>query len=133
MSDKVNILVVEDEPGVSMVIVHLLTRAGCDVATAWNSQKGIKLAQANNFDLITLDIDMPEASGFSVCETLKEDPRLSHTPVVFVTAWPCDADRRHAFELGAVDYIIKPFEATDFIYRIISYARRMGNVCETNS
>jgi DNA-binding response OmpR family regulator len=124
MSGKVKILIIEDEPGVSMMMVHLLTRAGCEVATAWDATKGIQLAQNGEFDLITLDVDLPGMNGFEICRRLKEDARLRHTPVVFVSGRPCEADVRHGLELGAADYIIKPFDVTDFIFRIVSHAKR---------
>jgi DNA-binding response OmpR family regulator len=131
MSDKTKILIIEDEPGVSMMMVYLLARAGCEVATAWNAEKGMQLAQNGDFDLIALDVDLPGMNGFEICRRLKEDARLRHTPIVFVSGRPCDEDVRRGLELGAADYIIKPFEMTDFIFRIISHARRAGNVLET--
>jgi DNA-binding response OmpR family regulator len=123
MKAKMRILLVEDEPGVSMMMVHLLTRAGCEVEVAWNAAKGMALAQAGDFDLITLAADLPGLNGFEFCRRLKKDVRLRHTPVVLVSGRSSKVDARRGMELGAADYITKPFVATDFIFRIMSNAR----------
>jgi len=73
--------------------------------------------------LITLDIDLPGASGFEICRHLKQNPRLQSTPVVFVSARSDEADRLCAIELGAVDFITKPFEAGDFIARLLAHLK----------
>jgi len=123
MKEEMRILVIEDEPGVSLMMVHLLTRAGCEVAAAWNAAKGMALAQAGDFDLITLAADLPGLNGFEFCRWLKRDGRLRHTPVVLVSGRSSQAEARRGLELGAADYITKPFGATDFIFRIVSNAR----------
>jgi DNA-binding response OmpR family regulator len=123
MSSKTKILIVEDQTSVAMMMVYVLHRAGCEVQGAWNAEKAMRLAQDGDFDLITLDIDLPGTSGFEICSQLKQIPRLRDIPVVFVSGRPHAEDRQRAFELGAVDYIEKPFEATDFIFRIISSAK----------
>jgi two-component system, OmpR family, response regulator len=117
MTDKAKILVIEDEPGISMMIVHLLTQAGCEVQTAWSAERGIKLAQTGEFDLITLDMNMP--GGFEICSSLKENP-FFQTPIVFVSARFCEDDVQRGRDLGVVDYIEKPFAAQDFVSRILS-------------
>jgi DNA-binding response OmpR family regulator len=123
VADKTKILVVEVEMPVAMMMVFLLTRAGFDVTTAHNGHKGIELATENKFDLIILDVDLPGLSGFEICRELKQRHLSRHTPIVFVTGRPCEEDVRHGLELGAVDYITKPFEVTDFIFRIVSHAK----------
>src|ERR1035437_4956573 len=123
MSSKAKILVVEDEMPVAMMMTFLLTRAGCDVAAAWNAEKALQFAQNGGFDLITLDVNMPGMNGFELCRPLKQNPRLRETPVVFVSGQLDEGEVQRALELGAVDCIEKPFEVTDFIYRIISHAR----------
>ena len=120
---KAKILVVEDQAPVAMMMIYLLNHVGCETETAWNGEKALQMVQAENFDLITLDVDMPGMNGYEICRRLKKDLRLRQTPVVFVSGRACDEDRQHALELGAVDYIIKPFEATDFIFRIVSHAK----------
>ena len=123
MKDKARILVVDDEASVALMIVFLLTRAGCEVETAWNIEKALRLAETEKFDLITLDVNIPGTSGFIIYELLRQIPHLKNTPVIFVSGGASEEDQQRAFALGAVDFIIKPFEATDFIYRIISHAK----------
>jgi len=122
MTDRINILIVEDEMPVAMMMAYLLTQAGCEVQTAWNAERGMKLAQTRGFDLITLDVNLPGISGFEICRRLKENP-FFQTPIVFVSGQPCEQDVQQGLELGAADYITKPFEMTDFIFRIISHAK----------
>jgi DNA-binding response OmpR family regulator len=127
---KARILIIEDQMAVAMMMVYLLNRVGCDVTTAVNGVKGMRMAEDGDFDLITLDVDMPGMDGFEICSRLKKDVRLCHTPIVFVSGRLCDEDVRRGLELGAVDYIIKPFEVTDFIFRVMSHTKRTGNVLE---
>jgi DNA-binding response OmpR family regulator len=121
MTDKARILVIEDEPGVSMMAVYLLTQAGCEVQAAWNEEKGMQLAQTGGFNLITMNVNLPSMNGFEICRRLKQNPRQRDTPVVFVSECPSEEDQQYAFELGAVDYITKPFDAQDFVSRILSH------------
>ena len=120
MTAKAKILVVEDETAVAMMMVFLLTRAGCDVETAWNFEKALRLAQSSEFDLITLDINLPGTDGFEIGRRLRQFSHLRNTPVIFVSGGATDENRRRAREFGAADYIGKPFEPTDFIFRIKS-------------
>jgi DNA-binding response OmpR family regulator len=73
--------------------------------------------------LIALDVDLLGMNGFEICRRLKDNSRLYQTPIVFVSGRPCEEDVQHGLRLGAADYIIKPFEVTDFIFRIISHAK----------
>lgn len=120
---KAKLLIVEDEMPVALMMVYLLTRAGFDVTTAHNGHKGIELATEKKIDLITLDVDLPGKSGFEICRELKQRHISHRTPIVFATGRLYEEDEQHAYELGAVDYIIKPFEVTDNIFRIVSHAK----------
>ena len=105
-----------------MMMAFLLTRAGCEVETARDAGQAVRLVQDGDFDLITLDIDLPGGNGFETFACLKKLPRWQNPPVIFVSGRPYDEDRHRATELGAVDYIVKPFEVTDFVFRIKSHA-----------
>jgi DNA-binding response OmpR family regulator len=109
-----------------MMMVHVLTRAGCQVAMAWDVGKGMALARSGDFDLITLDVDMLDEDGFRIFHWLKETPCCNQIPIVFVSARRTEKDVQRGLELGAVDYIVKPFEATDFVFRIVSHLRDGG-------
>jgi DNA-binding response OmpR family regulator len=124
MKDKIRILVMEDEPGVLMMMVRRLTQAGCDVEAAWDAQTGMQKARTGDFDMITLEVDLPGMNGFEMCRRLKGNYRLVRTPVVFVS-W-CDSleDQQQGLELGAADYITKPFDSLDFAAQLLSHARQ---------
>jgi DNA-binding response OmpR family regulator len=93
--------------------------------TVENAEKALHLAQDSNFNLIMLEIGLPGVIGLEICR-LKEDPRLCQTPVVFVTGRPHEEAQRHAFEIVAVDYSTKPFDALKFASRILSHVKAGG-------
>ena len=121
MTDKIKILVVDDQMGVALMMAFLLTRAGCEAETALNAEKALRLAQTKTFDLITLDVDMPEINGFELFQRLKQIPHLKETPIVFISGNATIENQQYGLDLGAVDFIEKPFAASDFVSRILSY------------
>jgi DNA-binding response OmpR family regulator len=127
MTGKPRILIVEDDTPVAMMIAYLLTRAKCEVAIARTAKKGMQLAEGGNFDLITLDVDLPDGNGFNVCSRLKEHPRLCDTPVVFVSARCLIEDQQHGLDVGAADYITKPFETFEFAPRLLSHIKSQND------
>jgi DNA-binding response OmpR family regulator len=120
---KTRILIVEDDMPLAMMMVHVLSRAGCDVQVASAGKKGLELAQQNKFDLITLDIDLPGLDGLEVCRELKQRHLTRHTPVVFVTGRLGEQEVRRGLEAGAVDYITKPF-GVEFVPRLLSHIKQ---------
>jgi DNA-binding response OmpR family regulator len=120
MTGKGKILVIEDDPGVMMLMVSRLTQAGCDVEAAWDAQTGMEKALADDFDLITLDVNLLGISDFEICRRLRENP-FFQTPIVFISNRSSKHYVQNGLELGAVDYIIKPFDAQDFVSRILSH------------
>jgi DNA-binding response OmpR family regulator len=129
MSGMAKILIVEDDMPVAMMIAYLLTRAQCEVAFAHTAKKGMQLAEEGNFDLITLDVDLPDGNGFQLCSRLKEHLRLRDTPVVFVSARCCIEDQQHGLDVGAADYITKPFETFEFVPRLLSHIGQKEVLC----
>lgn len=123
MTQRVRILVVEDQPEVLNLMVMILARAGCDVAGAQTGTEGLRLAENGKFDLITLDVDLPETSGFEICSRLKQHPQLRQTPIVFVSGRFADEDVRRGREVGATDYITKPFNVLTFVSRLLSHIK----------
>src|ERR1019366_9781313 len=99
MSAKITILIIEDEMPLALLMVNLLSRAGCEVEVARTAKKGMQLVEEGNFDLITLDVDLPDASGFDICSELKQRHHSRHTPIVFVSGRPCEEDVRRGLEL----------------------------------
>jgi len=122
MTNKVKILIVEDDTPLAMMMVHVLTRVGCDVLVANTWRKGMELAQENKFDLIALDIDLPGISGLEICGELKQRHLTRHTPVVFVSGQLSEEARQRGLEAGAVDYIAKPF-GVEFASRLLTHIK----------
>jgi len=120
---KPKILVVEDQPDVLAAMLYLLKRVGCEAVGARTGAEGMQLAKDGKFDLITLDIDLPDISGLELCRRLKQDLHLCRIPVIFVSGRPDEGNRQSCFELGAADYIVKPFDASVFVSRIFSHLK----------
>jgi DNA-binding response OmpR family regulator len=116
-------LAVEDETPVATMMVSLLSRAGHEVKVSSTGDTGLELATAEKFDLITLDMDLPNITGFELCREFKQRHISSHTPIVFVTGRAAEERRQRAFDLGAEDLIEKPFVVPDFISRIMACAK----------
>jgi len=126
MNEKLRILVIEDDTPVAMMIVNLLTRAKCEVVVAQTARKGVQLAENENFDLVTLDILLPDGNGIDICRRLKANPHLCHTPIVFVSG-PSGQDLQCGFDAGAADHIAKPFEALEFASRVLAHLNPLRN------
>ena len=120
MTAKAKILVVDDQVPVALMMVFLFARAGCEAEAATNAEKTLRLAQTEAFDLITLDVEMPDLDGFRLFQKLKLIPHLKETPVVFVSGNSTIENQQRALELGAADFIEKPFDTQDFLSRILS-------------
>jgi CheY-like chemotaxis protein len=120
MTAKAKILVVDDQMGVAMMMVFLLTRAGCEAQPALDAEQALRLVQTERFDLITLDIDMPDIQGFELFQRLKKIPCLQDVPIIFVSGSASIENQQRALDLGAADFIEKPFDTQDFLARILS-------------
>ena len=118
------ILVVEDEQKVSEVLKRGLAEAGFDVDTAFDGKSGLNLALSNKYDLILLDINLPQMNGLEVCKSLRQSDEL--TPVLMLTALSMSDDIVNGLEAGADDYVIKPFNPQELHLRIKAVLRRMG-------
>lgn len=108
MSTKKTLLLVDDEPTNLQVLKHTLQDT-YRLIFATNGEKALELAQKELPDLILLDIMMPNLSGYDVCHALKHHQNTKHIPIIFITALSEESDEQKGFDLGAVDYITKPF------------------------
>ena len=115
---KRTILLVDDDASICKVVSVRLTRAGYRVLTAESGEEGLKIAEEQQPDLILLDIMMPKMKGRDACARLKADPKTSHIPVIFLTALGLTDHIRAGMDLGAEDYIVKPFESGELKERI---------------
>lgn len=114
--DSKKILVVEDEQSLNKVISKRLENAGYEITSCFNGQEAIDTIRKNNFDVILMDIMMPKLSGTEVLSIMKLEK--IETPVLFLTAKDSIADRVAGLDLGAHDYIVKPFSFDELLARI---------------
>lgn len=104
---KISVLMVEDSPPQALKIKLALENNGCEVYWAETGQGGLDVAQEKTFDLIILDIELPDTNGFEVCKQLKSDPNLAEIPVIMMTTRDHAEDVLSGLEVGAIDYIPK--------------------------
>src|SRR5215510_11890985 len=105
-----NILLAEDEPDIQLVARIALEDEGHFVVVVDDGAAAVERAQAEPFDVVLLDVMMPRLDGFGACGQLKADPRTRHVPIIFLTARSQSFDVRDGLSLGAIGYIIKPFD-----------------------
>jgi two-component system OmpR family response regulator len=120
---KIKVLLVENETPLAMMMVFALTHAGVDVDAVHTAKKGIALACKQKFDLIALDTKLPDMDGFDLCSELRQRRISRKTPIILIFPSPAPEDIAESKRRGAVDYIVKPFDMTDFVYRIVLHAR----------
>lgn len=113
-----DILVVDDIPANLRVVTQILTVAGYRVAIATTGERALKQLQQHVPNLILLDIKMPGINGFETCQRIKDNPALCHIPIIFLTALSDMESILKGFELGAVDYISKPFRESELLARV---------------
>jgi sigma-B regulation protein RsbU (phosphoserine phosphatase) len=112
------ILIVDDEQLNLMVLKGILTKAGLDVTSASSGVEALELAHEHKPDMVLLDVMMPGESGFDICQQLKQNISTSQIPVIFVTCLSQAADKLTGLNLGAVDYITKPYSAPEVVARV---------------
>ena len=118
------ILIVEDERDLQTVLEYNFRRAGHDVLRALRGEDALRMARQHRPDLICLDIMLPDVPGTDVCRQLKSDPATRAIPVMMLTAKGEEVDRVVGFELGADDYVVKPFSVRELLLRIQAVLRR---------
>jgi len=118
------ILVIEDEPDIAEVLQYNLEKEGFDVETARRGDTGFDAVRRDNPDLILLDLMLPGIDGLELTRMLKRDPLTSRLPIVMITARGEEVDRIVGLELGADDYISKPFSPREVVLRVKAVLRR---------
>lgn len=121
---KKQVLVAEDEADIRMLIAFSLEYMGYRVVQVANGEDAVKEAIADPPDLIMLDVRMPRLNGYEVCKKLKEERTTKDIPVIFLSAAGQETEIRHGLELGAVEYIIKPFAPDVLQQRVASVLGR---------
>ncbi len=119
------ILIVEDEPDIAELLVYNLHQAGFETITAFNGEDALKHVNIQSPDLILLDLLLPGVDGLDICRILKNNPATADIPVIMLTAKGEKTDRIVGLELGADDYITKPFSPREVVLRIRAVQRRM--------
>ena len=123
-----SVLIVDDESDLASLVEFNLQQAGLETAVALTGEQALKLAALRVPDVVLLDLMLPDISGKEVCRRLRADPRTRHVPVVMLTARGEEMDRVEGFEVGADDYVTKPFSPRELVLRIKAILRRAAPV-----
>jgi len=115
---KGNILIVEDNPKTRKMIQRHLLREGYEITEAENGKTAIELIEHNQYDVILLDIMMPEMSGLDVCQILRSNPRNASLYIIMITAVKGGEEKVRGLDSGADDYLEKPFDVNEMLARI---------------
>ncbi|AQT86225.1 transcriptional regulatory protein ResD [Paenibacillus larvae subsp. larvae] len=121
MEQSSSFLVVDDEERIRRLLRMYLEKEGYDIEEAQDGETALKLAMDKDYDLILLDIMLPGMDGTEVCARLRQ---FKTTPVIMLTAKGEETNRVHGFEVGADDYVVKPFSPREVIYRVKAILRR---------
>jgi two-component system OmpR family response regulator len=124
------VLVVDDEENITYLLGSALRHFGFDVTTAATGRQGLDAVRANEFDLVLLDVMLPDLDGFEVCRRMRQDGE--RVPVLFLTARDATEDRVRGLTLGGDDYVAKPFSLEEVVARIHAILRRHGRPTRTS-
>ncbi|MFP4474481.1 MAG: response regulator [Desulfatibacillaceae bacterium] len=130
---KEHILVVDDEEDILELVRYNLVKEGYQVSLAASGEQALKLARAGVPDLMVLDLMLPGVSGLDVCRLLKQDPKTGGMPIIMLTAKGEESDIVTGLEIGADDYITKPFSPRVLIARTRAILRRRSQVAPENN
>ncbi len=112
------ILIVEDEPDIRDTLSYNFEKEGFEVLSSPNGKSALKLLESNEPNIVILDLMLPDMSGLDICRQIKNDKKLSDTSIIMLTAKSEEVDRIVGFELGADDYVTKPFSIRELILRV---------------
>lgn len=126
------VLIIEDEPDIRKTIDYNLTKESFTVVQAGSIEEGEKALASNQIDVIILDLMLPDGSGLTLCRDIKSDDKTKHIPIIILTAKTEEVDRVVGFELGADDYVTKPFSVRELILRVKAILKR-GPTSNKNS
>jgi DNA-binding response OmpR family regulator len=118
-------LVVEDDPDIVELLEHYLAQDGWTVDSAGNGADALRRLRSGDFQLLVLDLQLPGLDGLSLCREVRQDKRTRDLPVVMLTARGDESDRIVGLELGADDYVVKPFSPKELVARVRALFRRL--------
>src|SRR5215467_5818634 len=120
------VLIVDDDPDIQRLVSYNLSQAGFQVSTALSGRLALESVQEHPPDLIILDVMLPDIDGLEVCRSLRQRDNSRRIPVIMLTARTEEIDRVVGFEVGADDYVMKPFSPRELVLRVKSIFRRVG-------
>lgn len=123
-SPEKRILVIDDEPDLVELVTYHLKKEGFTVDTAFDGETALVMIRNGHYDLITLDLMLPGMQGFELCRLLRADPNTDSVPIIIISAKGEEVDRIIGLEIGADDYMSKPFSPRELIARIKALLRR---------
>jgi len=122
------ILIIDDDASISKLVSDVLTEEGFTVITAGCGEEGISKVHRSKPNLIILDLRLPDMDGFQICQTLKKDKSISSIPIIMLTVKSAKSSTVAGLEMGADDYIVKPFNEEELVARVKTVLRRAGGV-----
>src|SRR5450759_331612 len=128
LEDKSVIVLAEDDPQIASLVRYRLEKMGYSVHVGEDGQQALDLVMSVRPDLVVLDVMMPVMNGFQVLRAIKESPDTKHIPAIMLTAREMEDDMLKGFDLGAADYITKPFSPAELAARVKA-ALNNGNKC----
>lgn len=120
------ILIAEDEPDIRDLIRFTLTFAGYQVVAAANGEEALEKARLEIPDLIMMDVRMPKMTGYEACLEMKKDAQIKHIPVVFLSAKGQESEVATGLDVGAVEYILKPFSPDELTAKVKELLKKYG-------
>lgn len=131
MSKK--LVVIEDDQDITRLVTHYLTKEGYAIKSSQDGIKGLQLIKQEKPDLVILDLMLPEMDGLEVCKRLRADPKTSALPIIVLTAKGEESDKIVGLELGADDYVTKPFSPKELLARVKALFRRSERQVEEST
>ena len=126
MTDKKKIMVVDDEEDIRELIIYNLKKDGFTVSSASDGEEALKQIRAGHVDLLVLDLMLPGIQGMELCRTVRNNPKTKDLPIIMLTAKGEEVDRILGLEIGADDYITKPFSPRELVARVKAVLRRIS-------
>ena len=123
MSMPYSILSVDDEPDVTALVRFHFSKAGYEVLTAASGREAIETIRCRHPELVLVDLMLPDIDGLGLCEIIRQNSATAAIPIVILTSWATAEARQAGLELGAIDYVTKPFSPRDLVDRV---ARLLG-------
>ena len=125
------ILVVDDEPDIIELVRYNLIREGFSVDSAENGEQALRMIRSENYNLLILDLMLPVISGIELCKKLRKDEKTSRIPIIMLTAKADETDKIVGLEIGADDYVTKPFSTKELVARVKAVLRRTDETQKT--